>query len=99
MKSFAVFSFIFAVAVAPWLLLVAAPASAALFWVCLGLATAGTILLILDLVVFKRIHQSLGASINQATEKKSVSSRRLAYLLFVYMAPVSAVLGILACLR
>ena len=95
-KLVAISVFLLAIAFSPWLLLNYAEHSAMVSRIGFVLVALGLALLILDLVRFKTISRTFGAFVNKATSESSFSGLRVAYLLLVYIAPVSAVLGLLA---
>ncbi|MGH1358896.1 MAG: hypothetical protein ACRBC3_09045 [Burkholderiaceae bacterium] len=98
-KLFAMGIFLLVIACAPWLLLNYAGHSGGVTRVGFILVAIGLVVLILDLVRFKTISHTFGAFVNQATSASSFSGLRIAYLLLVYITPVSAVLGLFAWAR
>lgn len=91
--------FLLIVATAPWLLIASDSGSLSLSRIVLGAEVVALIVLILDLAVFKNIDRIFGQTVNAQTVETPFSTRRIAYLLFVYLTPVSAVLGLLASAR
>ncbi len=88
--------FLIAVGSTPWLMLAFGPANPWLARFLIGIEVLALLVLVLDLAIFGAISRLVGARVNQRTEHESFSMRRIAYLLFVYLTPVSAILGLLA---
>ena len=91
--------FLLLVGITPWVLMAFDADNSTLARVILGVEAVALIALILDLVIFKNIDRSFGQPVNSQTAQAPFSVRRMAYLLFVYTTPVSAALGLLACLH